>query len=95
MIAALKNAEFFGQRIRCEKATDKDYAADSHKRHGKPRGRNKKESRRAEKGFGQDFFTSPDEAMSAIVPKPKKERKRKDASKPKYNGNYDKFKKKK
>lgn len=95
VIAALKNAEFFGQRIRCEKATDKDYAADSHKRHGKPRGRDKKESRRAEKGFGQDFFTSPDEAMSAIVPKPKKERKRKDASKPKYNGNYDKFKKKK
>lgn len=82
VIAALKNVEFFGQRIRCEQATDRDYAAEA--RNGRPKGnKSNKEPKAAKdkkKGKKQhsyagtpvqetdiDVYTDPDMAMTPVL----------------------------
>lgn len=110
VIAALKNVEFFGQRIRCEQATDRDYAAES--RNGRPKGNKEpkatKDKKKGKKQHGYagtpvqetdiDVYTDPDMALTPVLggKKGKKEKKNKKSTEkaPKYNGNYDKFIKK-
>lgn len=82
VIAALKNVEFFGQRIRCEQATDRDYAAEA--RNGRPKGNksNKepkatKDKKKGKKQHGYagtpvqetdiDVYTDPDMAMTPVL----------------------------
>ncbi len=91
VIDALKNADFFGNRLRAEVATDRDYALEAKDRAKK---RAAKASRKRE---------DRDEAKKSKAPK--KERKSKKAKaapdaaqkpkRPEYNGNYDIFIKKK
>ena len=110
VIAALKNVEFFGQRIRCEQASDRDYAAEA--RNGRPKGNKEpkatKDKKKGKKQHGYagtpvqetdiDVYTDPDMAMTPVLggKKGKKEKKNKKSTEkaPKYNGNYDKFIKK-
>lgn len=82
VIAALKNVEFFGQRIRCEQASDRDYAAEA--RNGRPKGNksNKepkatKDKKKGKKQHGYagtpvqetdiDVYTDPDMAMTPVL----------------------------
>ena len=91
VLAALKHTEFFGQRIRCERADGKDYAAEFGKSRGK--GKSKGKARR-DKSLDKDYFIDADSVMSRPR-KSKKEKKSKEKkAAPKYNGNYDKFIKK-
>lgn len=96
VIAVLKNVDFFGVRIRCERATDRDYDAEKQRKRSKSREKGKK--RKSEKGYNFEFFTDAEVAMSKPKEKPKKKKKEKSLKtsmgKPKYNGNYDKFMKK-
>ncbi len=102
VLAALKNTDFFGQRVHCEQATDRDYAAEGRKRRGKENksGKGRKGKSRGDAGtpaddMEMDIYTDPSAALSG-TPKGKKVKKEKKAKKssPKYNGNYDKFIKK-
>lgn len=93
VVNALKNADFFGRRIYAEIAEpDKDYGStESHK--GK---RDKKDRKREHRDNGNVGYAAP----ARLLPRPsKKKRDRKDKDKgegkPKYNGNYDVFMKKK
>lgn len=82
VIAALKNVEFFGQRIRCEQATDRDYAAEA--RNGRPKGNKSNKEPKAAKdkkkgkkqhgyagtpvqGMDIDVYTDPDMAMTPVL----------------------------
>lgn len=78
VIDALKNADFFGNRLRAEFATDKNYSEEVRKdRKGKRGSESKKRKAKSD----------------AASHKPKKEKKKskKGDEKPKYNGNYDIF----
>lgn len=78
VIDALKNADFFGNRLRAEFATDKNYSEEVRKdRKGKRGSESKKKKAKSD----------------AASHKPKKEKKKskKGDEKPKYNGNYDIF----
>lgn len=82
VIAALKNVEFFGQRIRCEQATDRDYAAESRNGRSKGNKSNKepkatKDKKKGKKQHGYagtpvqetdiDVYTDPDMAMTPVL----------------------------
>ncbi len=109
VISALKHADFFGHKIMCERATDRDYAAENAgtSRHlkEKPHKKEKKEgkakdSKRGKKVSGGDFFTDSESALMSPskgrVKKEKREKKeKKTPAKPKYNGNYEIFMNKK
>ena len=79
VISALKNVDFFGTKLKPEKATDKDYSSGSKKGKGNktkdtaPKTRNSKDAKS----------------------RSKKEKKNKGSVKPDYNGNYEIFYKKK
>lgn len=92
VIAALKNIDFFGQRIRCEQATDRDYAAearDSHGRHGKSKPSRadkgtKKTQRSKKRGYAGTPATPQEMAMDiftdpdlALAPVPPQRKSRK------------------
>lgn len=109
VISALKHTDFFGHKIICERATDRDYTGGGHQSKGdkgkrKSRkelsvGKNGGRGRKA-RGASDDYFTDSDSAMKSPkngkVKKEKKEKKeKKSPAKPKYNGNYDMFIKKK
>lgn len=99
VIAAMKNVDFFGVKIRCERATDRDYAADSDSRRPKAKGKRKDKAGKREKGFNKEFFTDVDVALKPEKTKKKakakgKSKDRESGAKPKYNGNYDIFMKK-
>ena len=79
VISALKNVDFFGTRLRPEKATDRDYSAS-----GK-RGKGKK--------VALEGGTKPEKGRKER--KEKKEKKGKGGANPDYNGNYEIFYKKK
>ena len=100
VIDALRNADFFGTRIHCEVASDRDYSDD-----GKSR-RRKSDSDRPAKRGGKGGASKREKSASkrttassaAKVKKDKKEKKSKKDSKksekaprPEYNGNYDIF----
>jgi len=108
VLDALRNAEFFGDRIYAEVATDRDYAADARQgRKGGSKASNNKDRKnkpakseaksRKDKKHGKqdDFFV--DFAASKKGKKNKGDKKskaEKPVKKPKYNGNYDIFIKK-
>lgn len=82
VIAALKNVEFFGQRIHCEQASDRDYAAESRNGRSKGNKSNKepkatKDKKKGKKQHGYagtpvqetdiDVYTDPDMAMTPVL----------------------------
>lgn len=83
VIDALRNADFFGVRLRPEIASDRDYSSDSRRRKS-----SKKERRDA-----KDSSAKRKRDKKERKPKKEKKEKKKD-SKPKYPGNYDIFIKK-
>ncbi|MDE6378890.1 MAG: DEAD/DEAH box helicase [Muribaculaceae bacterium] len=98
VVDALRNADFFGRRIRAEFATDRDYSREAKDRAKKAE---IKKSRAASGERKTKKTARTDYEMSLAGPaagkkKEKKERKSKktEAPKTKYNGNYDIFKKK-
>ena len=101
VVDALRNADFFGRKVRAEFATDRDYARDAKDRAKKAeyrKGRQEggeKKSRKSDKSARTDYEMSLG-VQAAAKKKEKKERKSKKAEAPKakYNGNYDIFKKK-
>ncbi len=88
VVDALRNADFFGTKVKAEFATDRDYARDAKDRAKRSEAKKKK----AEKSARTDYEMS----LGAAPKKGKKEKKSKkaDSFKSKYNGNYDIFKKK-
>ncbi len=106
VVAALKNADFFGRRLYAEIADpDKDYAA-MRKRRSKKGDRKdddrpkKRRDRREDAPEGRRRKRDRDEAYPAASKKPRKEKPYKEKpakkadkapKKPKYNGNYDIF----
>lgn len=92
VIAALRNAEFFGVRLRPEVASDRDYSSDSRKRKGKGKKgdkKSKKDDRDATPGHFDGIITKAE-----LREKKSKKKDKKAAGKPKYAGNYDVFIKK-
>lgn len=92
VIAALRNAEFFGVRLRPEVASDRDYSSDSRKRKGKGKKgdkKSKKDDRDATPGRFEGIITKAE-----LREKKSKKKDKKTAGKPKYAGNYDVFIKK-
>ncbi len=87
VIDALKNADFFGTRIRPEIATDRDYARDARDRRSKGRGK-------GDKGVAAKGGKPKKERKDKGDKKDKKDKKSKKAKKPEYNGNYEVFYKK-
>jgi len=83
IIEALKNADFFGQRLRAEIATDRDYAREAKDREEKKR---RKREEREEKGKTKKHVAK--EAKSAKSPK---RNKHDETHAPEYYGNYDIF----
>lgn len=96
VVDALRNADFFGRKVRAEFATDRDYAREAKDRRKKAdlrkeRGEKKEKSRKSSKASARTDY----EMSLGIDNAPrKKEKKSKDNEKPKYNGNFDIFKKK-
>lgn len=91
VVDALRNADFFGRKVRAEFATDRDYSREAKDRAKKADAK----KRKAEKNAHTDYEMS----LRAPAPSRKKEKKERKAKKTeppksKYNGNYDIFKKK-
>lgn len=85
IVDALRHADFYGQKVKCEYATDRDYSREA-------RDREKKAKKKSEK-----LTPRTDYELSLSGQKPKRTSKKKDTDekKPsKYNGNYDIFIKK-
>ncbi|MDE6341884.1 MAG: DEAD/DEAH box helicase [Muribaculaceae bacterium] len=84
VVDALRHTDFFGRKVRCEVATDRDYAREAKEREKKPKKKGERPTPRT------------DYELSLSGQKPKKERPKKkaDAKHSKYNGNYDIFIKK-
>lgn len=106
VVDALKNADFFGERLYAEIATDRDYASDA-SRDKKRKGSRKSSGREdyPKSDFPKKERPKKDKVKKdklkkekPVKEKTKKEKKGKAASKeakrPKYNGNYDIFMKK-
>ena len=91
VVDALRNADFFGRKVKAEFATDRDYSREAKDRAKKAEAKKKK----AEKSARTDYEMSL-AGPGAQKKKEKKEKKPKkgEAPKAKYNGNYDIFKKK-
>ena len=107
VLDALKNTEFFGDRIHAEIATDRDYASDTRGRRGKSKDKKRGESKssrsgkkggpKSEKGSrekerkNQQMYDYALDLLPESVKKAKKSKKEKQSKKAKYNGNYDIF----
>lgn len=104
VLDALKHAEFFGDKVHAEIATDKDYASESgsSRRGGKKGGKEKPAShgsrggKREKSSEKREKFAEKKEKKALLDRKEKKSKKdRKDSkekkSKPKYNGSYEIF----
>lgn len=100
VVDALRNADFFGRKIRAEFATDRDYAREAKDRQKKAeskklKGDSKKSDSKKKK---EKSNANTDYEMSLGKNERKSKKKEKKAkvektNKPKYNGNYDIFKK--
>lgn len=96
VVDALRNADFFGRKVRAEFATDRDYAREAKDRRKKSdlrkeRGEKKEKTKKSSKASARTDY----EMSLGIEKAPgKKSKKSKDTEKPKYNGNFDIFKKK-
>ena len=88
VVDALRNADFFGRKVRAEFATDRDYSREAKDRVKKADAKKRKSEKTARTDY-EKSLAGPSSAQ-------KKERKvrKSEAPKPKYNGNYDIFKKK-
>jgi len=104
VLDALRHAEFYGQPVNCEIATDRDYSADARKKKGKGKKsdykekKGKKEQAPKRRRYGEDPFAIVDGENVLDYPqakkkskKEKKDKKDKKEKKGKYNGNYDIF----
>ena len=70
VLSALKHTEFFGQKVVCERADNRDYAAETA---DYVRGRKKgKGAKRKDKGLNTDYFLDSDQALNPGKPKKKK-----------------------
>ncbi|MDE6561864.1 MAG: DEAD/DEAH box helicase [Muribaculaceae bacterium] len=101
VVDALRNADFFGRKVKAEFATDRDYSREAKDRAKKAElKKSKAESgERKEKKSKKTARTDYEMSLGAPAASKKKEKKEKkakkaDAPKSKYNGNYDIFKKK-
>ena len=100
VVDALRNADFFGRKVRAEFATDRDYSREAKDRvkkaelkKGKADGGERKASKgKAKKSARTDYEMSL--AGPASGKKKEKKARKAEGAKPKYNGNYDIFKKK-
>ena len=91
VVDALRNADFFGRKVRAEFATDRDYSREAKDRAKKADAR----KRKAEKTARTDYEMSlGSQVLSKKKEKKEKKAKKADTPKSKYNGNYDIFKKK-
>ncbi len=88
VVDALRNADFFGRKVKAEFATDRDYSREAKDRVKKAEAK----KRKSEKTARTDYDMSLGGASTSK--KKEKKGKRADAPKSKYNGNYDIFKKK-
>ena len=85
ILAGLKNTDFFGQRLRAEVATDRDYKLEA-------RNRREKQSRKAAKNVAaKGDAAAPRSRKGAKSTKAPKGGKAARESRPEYNGNYDIF----
>lgn len=96
VVDALRNADFFGRKVRAEFATDRDYAREAKDRRKKSdlrkeRGEKKEKTKKSSKASAR---TDYDMSLGIEKAPGKKSKKSKDTEKPKYNGNFDIFKKK-
>ncbi|MDE6023371.1 MAG: DbpA RNA binding domain-containing protein, partial [Muribaculaceae bacterium] len=88
VVDALRNADFFGRKIKAEYATDRDYTREAKDRRIKAEAKKKK----ADKPSAR---TNYEMSLKGEKTAKKKNSKKKEAApKSKYNGNYDIFKKK-
>ncbi len=100
VLAALKNVNFFGDKIHAEVADNSDYASTTKEKRGKSKGSRSDRSKKEGKRERADKKASKrDSSLKSRSSKDKKTKKsdskdKKAASKPKYNGNYDIFMKK-
>ncbi|MDE7351354.1 MAG: DEAD/DEAH box helicase [Muribaculaceae bacterium] len=101
VVDALRNADFFGRKVRAEFATDRDYSREAKDRMKKAEFKKSKaesgdrKSRKAAKTARTDYEMSlAGSATGKKKDKKEKKSKRAEAPKSKYNGNYDIFKKK-
>lgn len=91
VVDALRNADFFGRKVKAEFATDRDYSREAKDRVKKAEAKKRKAVKSARTDYELSLAGS-----AASGKKEKKEKKSKKADSPnaKYNGNYDIFKKK-
>lgn len=95
VLQALRHAEFFGQPVHAEVATDKDYASEAPVFSMGKRGKAKPAKKERKNKKGKDapaFILKP--AVDRAKKSKKGTKKEKSGDKPKYNGNYDIFIKK-
>ena len=95
VVDALRNADFFGRKVRAEFATDRDYAREAKDRVKKAeqkKSRAESGERKAKKSARTDYEMA--RAGPSAAKKKERKTKKADAPKSKYNGNYDIFKKK-
>lgn len=91
VVDALRNSDFFGRKLRAEFATDRDYAREAKDRLKKAESKKKK---KADRDARTDYEMSLGKKPKKSKKKETSEKANKSASaKPKYNGNYDIFKK--
>ncbi len=90
VVDSLRNADFFGTKVKAEFATDRDYSRDAKDRAKRSEAKKKK----AEKTARTDYEMSLGAPTSKKKEKKEKKSKKAAAPKSKYNGNYDIFKKK-
>lgn len=93
VVDALRNADFFGRKVRAEFATERDYARESKDRRRKA---DDKKARKDRKRKSDAPSARTDYEMSLGMGKSSRKGKKKAdeaAAKPKYNGNFDIFKK--
>ena len=92
VVDALRNADFFGRKIRAEFATDRDYSREAKDRVKKAELKRKKKGERP--SARTDYEMSLKGTSGERRKSDKKSRKKSAEETPKYNGNYDIFKKK-
>ena len=101
VVDALRNADFFGRKVKAEFATDRDYTREAKDRVKKAELKKsraesgERKERKSKKTARTDYEMSlAGPAASKKKEKKEKKAKKADAPKSKYNGNYDIFKKK-
>lgn len=88
VVDALRNVDFFGTKVRAEYATDRDYSRDAKDRKKKAESKKLKKEKTARTDYDMSLAGAQKKKAS------KKTSKKAEAASPKYNGNYDIFKKK-